>query len=70
MIPFESYNLFYRDGKQGLLKEIQQEIAANTVMRRAPAGAETGASTKVQIQRVAMPISAKEKYQKTIPKGQ
>jgi hypothetical protein len=35
LIPFEAYNLFYRDGKQALLAQIQAEIAADTRQRRA-----------------------------------
>jgi 7,8-dihydro-6-hydroxymethylpterin dimethyltransferase len=34
MIPFESYNLFYRDGKRQLLQSLQAEIAASTAQRK------------------------------------
>jgi uncharacterized radical SAM superfamily Fe-S cluster-containing enzyme len=34
LIPFESFNLFYRDKRQALLAELRAEIAENTARRR------------------------------------
>jgi 7,8-dihydro-6-hydroxymethylpterin dimethyltransferase len=36
MIPFEAFNLFYRDGKQRTLDLLRAEVAANTARRRQP----------------------------------
>ena len=35
LIPFESYNLFYRDGRESLLKTIRDEIDVARDARRA-----------------------------------
>lgn len=37
LIPFESFNLFYRDGRSELLRALRQEIARATLDRRAEA---------------------------------
>lgn len=36
LIPFESYNLFYRPGRQALLAQIRAELAASLAGRRTP----------------------------------
>ena len=36
LIPFEAYNLFYRDGRESLLATIREEIDAGRERRRAP----------------------------------
>lgn len=36
LIPFESYNLFYRDGQQEILQTLRAEIARNVDARRQP----------------------------------
>jgi uncharacterized radical SAM superfamily Fe-S cluster-containing enzyme len=37
LIPFESFNLFYRPGREGVLETLRAEVAAGTRRRLAPA---------------------------------
>ena len=36
LIPFESFNLFYRDGLNATLEALRAEVAASTERRRSP----------------------------------
>jgi hypothetical protein len=36
LIPFESFNLFYRDGLNTTLDALRAEVAASTARRRVP----------------------------------